>query len=193
MIKRATLKLSFYRNVNNFLAPWLVYNRSSLPHEVTSVWLSGRRVCRGNAPGLEANYPKGVCIIHIQRRPPKPSLRCQLPGVTFPRGCSCIPSPLPSLHYFPGCCVLCLQPGTFLQRNSSFSQTICQVVKINLRACRELSTGKCLATSPQPTCRKVLSWLAFIRMSLGYVIWGHWALTALNSKGSYCREGCNLG
>ena len=123
---------------------------------------------------------------------PSPACGASL-WVTFPPGCSCIPSSPPSLRHFPSCRVLCVQPGTFLRRNSSFSQKPRQVIKINLRACRELLSRKFLAISPSATCGNVLSWLMFIRMSLGYVIRGHWGLTALDSKGRYCREGCSLG
>lgn len=138
-----------------------------------SVWLSGRRVCQANALKLEAKYLTFASST-AEGALPSPACSASSLDVIFPPGCSCTLFPPPSLHHFPSCYVPWLQPGTFLQRNASFSQKTCQVVKINLRACRELLTRKCLTISPKAACRNALSWLMFI----------HWYVSGVYNLGT---------
>lgn len=152
-------------------------------------------MCHGNMPGLGAKYPKCVCIVCSQRHTPKPSLWCQLPGGHLPSGLLLHPNPStqPSSLPWPPCPVPAaknLPPEEFFF--FFFFQKNHQVIKFNLRTCRELLMRKCLAISPQPACRNVLLWLVFIGMDVsGVCNLGTQDVNSLESKGSYCREGCS--
>lgn len=147
--------------------------------------------CQGQEPSI----PNAFASSAAEGTLPSPACGVSCQGVTFPLGCSCTPTPPPSLRHFPGHHALCLQPRTFLQRNFSFFfffQKNHQVIKFNLRTCRELLMRKCLAISPQPACRNVLLWLVFIGMDVsGVCNLGTLDVNSLESKGSYCREGCS--